>query len=278
LRSLVWELIGNDYGSRASWILAVLNYFVKDKPRLQALVLLSLFGPVCEDTDDHYGGEDLSMVLTFDQLHMLEELNNHTDWELVAEIAPDDFHEGKKMFFTLAQAICSCMSYSTVWKEGMSSDVLDMLFQTPNLWMRENIAGFLLFCSENAILHYIGGMIETEEDVQINKAAVLVTDMIIMSHRFENEFSSDKGIGKVLEKLLLIGNGEIRLKFQSKLWDAVQDHFLNADAEEASEGLEILSAFGAYLMEKTIFMKKKHDQHVTEDWKIRKKNLKNQWK
>ena len=85
---------------------------------------------------------------------------------------------------------------------------------------------------------------------------LLVTDMIIMSHRFQNEFASDKGIGKVMDKLLLIGNREIRLKFQSKLWDAVQDHFLNANEEEASEGLEVLTAFGAYLVEKTIFMKK----------------------
>ena len=160
--------------------MAVLNYFAKDRPWLQALVLLSMFGPICEDTDDHYGGEDLSMILTFDQLHILEELNNHTDWELVTEYSPDDFHEGKKMFFTLAQAICSCMSYSNVWKEGMSSDVLDMMFQTPTLWMRENIAGFLLFCSENAILHYVGSMIETEEDDQINKAAILGPNHLLL--------------------------------------------------------------------------------------------------
>ena len=88
--------------------------------------------------------------------------------------------------------------------------------------------------------------------------AILVTDMIIMSHRFENEFSSDKGIGKVLEKLTLIGNREIRLKFQSKLWDTVQDHLLNADEDWgsdmdwASECLETLTAFGAFLSDKTI--------------------------
>ena len=89
--------------------------------------------------------------------------------------------------------------------------------------------------------------------------------MIIMSHRFQNEFSSDKGIGKVMEKLLLIGNREIRLKFQSKLWDAVQDHFLNADEDEVSEGLEVLTEFGSYLVEKTIFMKKNPDQHFTDE-------------
>lgn len=245
--------------------MAILNFWGKDEPRLQALILLSMFGPICEDTDDHYGGEDLTMILSFDQMHILEELNNHTDWELVTEIAPEDFHEGKKMFFTLAQAICSCMSYSNFWKEEMSSIVLDIMFRTPTLWMRENIAGFLLFCSESAILHYVGSMIETEEDDRINKAAILVTDMIIMSHRFQNEFSSDKGIGKVMEKLLLIGNREIRLKFQSKLWDAVQDHFLNADEDEVSEGLEVLTEFGSYLVEKTIFMKKNPDQHFTDE-------------
>ena len=240
-----------------SWILAVLNYFARDNPRLQALVLLSMFGPICE-FDDHFGGEDLCVFLTFDQQHILEELYNHTDWDVLTEIDSSDFDTGKKKFVTLAQAICCCMANSIAWKQKMSSDVLDMLFQTPKLWMSTNIVGFLLFCPEFAILHYVGRMIETEEDDQIYKAANLVTDMIIMSHRFANEYTSDKGIGKVLEKLTLIGNREIRLKFQSKLWDTVQDHLLNADEDWgsdmdwASECLETLTAFGAFLSDKTI--------------------------
>ena len=70
------------------------------------------------------------------------------------------------------------------------------LFKTPNEWIRDNVAGFLLFCSENIILYYIGGMIETEEELEVRKAAILVSDMIIMSNRFENEFTSKKGMGK----------------------------------------------------------------------------------
>ena len=78
------------------------------------------------------------------------------------------------------------------------------LFKTPNEWIRDNVAGFLLFCSENIILYYIGGMIETEEELEVKKAAILVSDMIIMSNRFENEFTCKKGMGRLLDRQVLI--------------------------------------------------------------------------
>ncbi len=34
------------------------------------------------------------------------------------------------------------------WKEEFLVPVLDKLFDIPRSWKRENIAGFLLFCSE----------------------------------------------------------------------------------------------------------------------------------
>ena len=61
---------------------------------------------------------------------------------------------GKSMFYGLAQAVCSCLSASPTWKSEMCVDVVDALFVTPKPWLRQNEAGFLLFCSESLIIHY----------------------------------------------------------------------------------------------------------------------------
>ena len=133
--------------------------------------------------------------------HMLEEIHNHTFWEAYVDWIPDDFYEGKSMYAVLAAAICSCMSYSQIWSDSMMTDVLDKMFTVPDTWLRENVAGFLLFCSETLILTYIGDLINTADDEKLNKAARLVTDMIIMSYRFDNQLSNKRGIGKVFEKV-----------------------------------------------------------------------------
>jgi hypothetical protein len=78
----------------------------------------------------------------------LEETHNHTDWDSFSDVSPDDFHEGKTMFYTLAQAVCSCITYNKQWKDEMVSEVLDYMFQIPKPWLKENVAGFLLFCNE----------------------------------------------------------------------------------------------------------------------------------
>ena len=153
------------------------------------------------------------------------------------------------MFFNLAQAVCSCASYCETWKEDMVTDVLNAMFQLPTVWNRDNIAGFLLFCSENLILHYVGEMFESEEEVDIRKAAILVSDMVIMSFRFENQLNHDKGLGKVLEKLCRFGDGNLRLRFFDHIWKAVQEHFAVAEAnDDVEEGLEILQSFGTFIM------------------------------
>ena len=153
------------------------------------------------------------------------------------------------MFFNLAQAICSCASYCETWKEEMVTDVLNAMFQIPTVWNRDNIAGFLLFCSENLILHYVGEMIESEEEKDLKKAAILVSDMVIMSFRFENQLNHDKGLGKVLEKLCRFGDGNLRLRFFDHIWKAVRGHFDVAEAnDDVEEGLEILQSFGTFMM------------------------------
>jgi hypothetical protein len=48
----------------------------------------------------------------------------------------------------MAQAICCIVSAKPEWKENYMADVLDELFMTPEAWNGDNVAGFLLFCSE----------------------------------------------------------------------------------------------------------------------------------
>ena len=198
MRGLVWDFVGDDFAHRASWVLATIKQLIGPNARQQAIFFLSVFGYACEDSGDHW--EEPS-EMTISQKMMFEEINNHTDWQAYVEWAPSDFHEGKNMFAVLSQVICSCMSYNKQWKDSILTDVLDQLFTVPGPWLRENIAGFLLFCSEQLIMTYIGDMIVTEDEEKLEVAARLVTDMIIMSHRFDNELSCKKGIGKVFDQV-----------------------------------------------------------------------------
>ena len=132
LRSLVWDLVGDDYALRASWVLTTMKHFVGDNVKSQAIFLLIAFGYTCDDTNDHYTKPD---TLSYYQRNLLEDIHNHTDWECYGELPPDDFHDGKKMFYSLAQAICCCMSYSIKWKEEMLSKVLRKIFSTPKPWL-----------------------------------------------------------------------------------------------------------------------------------------------
>lgn len=46
-------------------------------------------------------------------------------------------------------------------------------------------------------------MITSGESDQLLKAASLVGDMIVMAHRFENELTSEKGIGRVFDQVTI---------------------------------------------------------------------------
>ena len=124
-----------------------MDYFVCNNAKSQAMLFLVMFGPPCPDNQQHYAHLD-DEKLTQTQKVILNELNNHTEWESFTESVTEDFHEGKDMFYSLAQAICSCLSASLKWKREKVCDVLEAMFTTPSQWKRENVAGFLLFCSE----------------------------------------------------------------------------------------------------------------------------------
>lgn len=134
--------------------MATLKYFIGThcQPRAQAIFFLVTFGYACDDGNDHY---DDSASLSFYQRAILEDIHNHTDWDCFGEYVPEDFHDGKKMFLTIAQAICSCMLHDPSWKNEMLSPVLNEIFKIPSPWRHENIASFLLFCSES-VRSYLG--------------------------------------------------------------------------------------------------------------------------
>jgi len=276
-RCLAWDLAGKDYGYRANWVLAIMDFFVGTPfvatPRLsipmplhrvakgQATLFTLMFGPPCRDTQGHHGpgGDKVPGVpLTPDQRVLVTELNNHTDWSAFVEEEALDFHEGKAMFYGLAQAICSCLTASPSWKSQYACAVVDALFDTPRPWLRQNAAGFLLFCSEALILHYFQTKLDSkragcEEDVTLRLA-----EMIYCSQKFDNELSHERGIGKVFDTIFerqanIQGNGAQR--FMQLMWTNMTEVVSQAEDEASQDNLdfpnpiEVLKFFGMHVMD-----------------------------
>ena len=59
--------------------------------KLSAIILLSAFGPSCDQIDDHY---DKDNELSRSQRGILEDVFTHTDWELMSDMVPgkNDFY------------------------------------------------------------------------------------------------------------------------------------------------------------------------------------------
>ncbi len=127
----------------------MLKKLVRYIPESQAHVFFLLFGPSCADGQSHH---DNQPGLWEGFRLIMNDLDNHADWDAFVDNSADDFHEGKEMFYTLAQAVCSCMTAVRPWKEECLVPVLDHLFCIPRPWKRENVAGFLLFCSEKVMM------------------------------------------------------------------------------------------------------------------------------
>ena len=129
------------------------------------------------------------------------------------------------MFYTLAQAVCSCINVANnqFWRQEMLHRVLDELFRLPQIWKKDNVAGFLLFCSEKVrericygcriylhlnyypqlILDYLKNKLDTEERDQFSEVARLLIDMIKVSYRFDNDLCEGRGIGKILDVVII---------------------------------------------------------------------------
>jgi len=257
-RCLAWDLAGNDYGHRAAWLLAIMDFFVGSGSKVtnmdhvvqgQATMLTLMFGPACEDNSGHYSGqgEPTGPALSQAQKVVVNELNNHTDWSAFTETVAEDFHTGKAMFYGLAQAVCSCLSASVAWKEDFATRVVDKLFVTPKPWLRRNTSGFLLFCSESLILHYFGSKLGTESGLE--EVATRLAEMILMSHKFDNELSHERGIGKVFDTLICqqpLTTGRLA----TQVWSRFADIVTQAEEEDDDDidALEIMRCFGAHVM------------------------------
>lgn len=257
-RCLAWDVAGNDYGHRAAWLLAIIKYFVGNEPRQQGMVFLLMFGPPCQDAQDHY---DQPESLTQNKTMILTELNNHTDWERFVENVPEDFYEGKEMFYSLAQAICSCLSASGSWKADSASQVLEEMFTIPHKWKRENVAGFLLFCSEALILHYIKAKLDNGKEDQLKQAGKVLVDMVIISHKFDNTIESDRGIGKVFDIIANHSKGENQKKLLEFVWESIATEVQERKLElDDGEHLEVMKNLGIHVMKKAYTLEGNKEQ------------------
>lgn len=245
-----------------------MKYFVGGDPKAQAKFLLSLFGYPCEDNGHHYFN---ATSLTNYQRAILNEMNNHSDWDCYSEHSPSNFHDGKNMFYNLAQVVCTCFSYCEIWRESNCNDVLREIFTTAAIWHRENIAGFLLFCSESLILHFVQEMLFDESDGETIKAASLVIDMVDMSLKFDNELSSKKGMGKVFDCLCapeMISDERQRSKFHMYLWQGLRNQTVALEINgHEDDALDLFFKFGTHVMGKAYSIPKSivtNDQSTME--------------
>ncbi|TRY63560.1 hypothetical protein TCAL_08697 [Tigriopus californicus] len=247
LRSLTWDFVGKDYTLRATWILTIIRRFVWQSPRAEAMTFFLLFGPTCDDNVSHY--EALGLV-NRSQRVVMEELNNHADWSRFEDSNPEDFHEGKAMFYTLAQAICSCVNANKKWRTEHVNRVLDELFKVPRPWRRDNVAGFLLFCSEKLILDYLRDKLSCGSLKNVETVARLLFDMILVSYRFDNELNPERGIGKIFDLMCKFPTSkDMQLRLFEEVWRVAlleMDTFeLTSDEEELSE---VIRNMGVHLM------------------------------
>jgi len=277
-RCLAWDLAGNDYGHRSAWILAIMNFFLDGrlgdfkKAKGQATVLVLMFGPACADNTSHYTAlhqDEIHPDLTPQQRTVISEINNHTDWSAYTENVADNFHQGKSMFYGLAQAVCSCLSASPTWKSEMCVDVVDALFVTPKPWLRQNEAGFLLFCSESLIIHYFRTKLQRGLRA---KVAQQLAQMVLVSQKFDNELCHERGIGKVFdaivrEAMAIAKSHKIKeeaakgseeaetwcqdtTNFSTLVWNNFVEDVVQAEEEDEDiESIEIIRSFGAHVME-----------------------------
>lgn len=97
----------------------------------------------------------IGLVLRIPILRTFTRYNTHklalSNRHFIANLTAFHF-KGKAMFYTLAQAICSCVNANKKWRTEHVNRVLDELFKVPRPWRRDNVAGFLLFCSEKVCI------------------------------------------------------------------------------------------------------------------------------
>merc|ERR1712029_463678 len=250
MRCLAWDLAGNNYRHRSAWILAIMDFFLGPRPltkkaKGQATILSLIFGPSGSAT--HFESLEGFNELTPNQKFVINEIMNHTNWSVFIEDVANTYHEGKAMFYTLAQVVCSL---SPAWESEMSVAVIDELFQIPKPWVSQNRAGFLLFCSEALVTHYLGTKLQKGFDCLV---AAQLAQLVLVSQKFDNELSHERGIGKVFDAIIRETKGieePGHTAFSTLVWNNfVEDVVQTEEEEEDVESIEMIRSFGAHVME-----------------------------
>jgi len=236
------------------------NYLGGDDLSRQAMLFVLMFGPPCQDNMGHH--EDLPEALNDSQKLMLNELNNHADWGAFTESTADDFHEGKEMFYTLAQAVCSCLSASAKWKQETCYRLLEELFVTPRGWMAENVAGFLLFCSEALILHLFHTKLASGVRLQVRQVALHLVEMLVVSHKFDNDFTPERGIGKVFDAICNYHIFTTRKQLIQDIHSEMMDKVRTASADLNEEIFEVIDSAYNHIFNKAYCQVKPHKSTV----------------
>jgi len=252
-RCLAWDLAGNDYGHRSAWILAIMDFFLgpqdclTKKAKGQATILSLMFGPSCIENATHYKLLEEWNELTPYQKIVFNEIINHTNWSVFIEDVANTYQEGKLMFYPLAREVCSL---SPAWRSEMSVAVIDALFQTPEPWVSQNRAGFLLFCSEALITHYLRTKLQKGFDCLV---AAQLAQLVLVSQKFDKKLSHEKGIGKVFDAIIRERKGieepghNAFSSFSTKVWNGFVEE---AEEEEGDvDSTEMIRSFGAHIIE-----------------------------
>merc|ERR1712029_56363 len=252
-RCLAWDLAGDNYRHRSAWILAIMDFFLgpqdclTKKAKGQATILSLMFGPSCIENATHYKLLEEWNELTPYQKIVFNEIINHTNWSVFIEDVANTYQEGKLMFYPLAREVCSL---SPAWRSEMSVAVIDALFQTPEPWVSQNRAGFLLFCSEALITHYLRTKLQKGFDCLV---AAQLAQLVLVSQKFDKKLSHEKGIGKVFDAIIRERKGieepghNAFSSFSTKVWNGFVEE---AEEEEGDvDSTEMIRSFGAHIIE-----------------------------
>uniref|UniRef100_A0A0K2TE61 Fbox protein 47 [Columba livia] n=1 Tax=Lepeophtheirus salmonis TaxID=72036 RepID=A0A0K2TE61_LEPSM len=267
-RSLWWDMSDSEYTFRSDWLLANILYFIGSSPTKQGIIIYLMFGPTLshwpeEETPSQVDGNNNDP--TFYKRMLRNDLFTNINWDFMINHTPTDFQEGKKVFNRIAQCVCHLSQSSRLWRKTSLIQVLDILFQFPGEWMRDNISGFLLFCNEKVILHYIYNKLDraASQDIDLEIPAKLLVDVMIVSYKFDNQITHGKGIGSVIDRILSYINHSLRSEFFDCIWD-----LLLKEIEESVENIpidEVIIGFGRFISKRSIYGLSKRKLDFSED-------------
>ena len=208
----------------------------------QATILSLMFGPSCSENTTYYKSKEDYNELTPNQKIVINEIINNTNWSVFIEDVANTYHEGKAMFYTLAQAVCSL---SPAWRSELSVAVIDALFQTPKPWVSQNRAGFLLFCSETLITHYLRTKLQRGFDCLV---AAQLAQLVLVSQKFDKKLSHEKGIGKVFDAIFRESIEDPgHTAFSTKVWNGFVEEAKEEEGDVDSS--EMIRSFHAHIIE-----------------------------